>query len=103
MARSGWRERSAARDALLPPVQLPGREGAVGAESDGERRLISGAPLEKALWFSRVPSRAIVVSKLAVLARRQEIKVNYKNYFTRKNAMGKSRKASGIMNSGYRP
>ena len=85
------------------PGQVPGQGGMVSVAADGERRLVGAVPLEKALWFCRVPSRAIVVSKLSVVARRQQLKVDYKNYFTRKNANGKTRKASGILNSGYRP
>jgi hypothetical protein len=54
------------------------------------------------LRFSRVPAREIVVSKLAKIARRQQLKVDYNNYFTRKAAMGSTRK-NGILNSGYRP
>ena len=53
--------------------------------------------------LSRVPVRLIVASKSAALARRKQLRVDYNNYFTRKNAMGKTRKASGVLNSGYRP
>ena len=50
-----------------------------------------------------MPVRLIVASKSAALARRKQLRVDYNNYFTRKNAMGKTRKASGVLNSGYRP
>jgi hypothetical protein len=56
--------------------------------------------------LSRVPVREIVATQGAVMARQQQIRVGYSNYFTRKNAMGKNGRrkgATGLMNSGYRP
>jgi len=110
VARSGWRVRSAVRDALtMPsgggPARLPGAASGALEDASAEKQLyiVDGIPTEKSLWLSRVPVRLIVASKSAALARRKQLRVDYNNYFTRKNAMGKTRKASGVLNSGYRP
>ena len=51
VARKGWRVREAVRDSLASPLQVPGQGGLISAgENVGERRLVGGATLEKALW-----------------------------------------------------
>ena len=44
--------REAVRDSLASPLQVPGQGGLISAgENVGERRLVGGATLEKALWY----------------------------------------------------
>ena len=52
VARKGWRVREAVRDSLAAPLLIPGQGGLIGAgETVGERRLVGGVPLDKALWY----------------------------------------------------
>ena len=101
VARNGWRPSEAAKDALSASSQAR-TSGAHGTYT--ENRLTETNPLPKDLWFAKIPANLVVADKKETMMRHKQIKVAYKNYFTRKaNGAGRKPASRGILNSGYRP
>jgi hypothetical protein len=103
LVRSGWREQEFARRILQRGAD-GGDAAAVPSLNQGDagrQIMIGGSSSSTALCQTRQPPGTVATHKQGIVSAKEKNAAERKNYFTRKNQLGKS--AWGVLNSGYRP